>query len=151
MIRQELALLLVVSLFTTILITTVIASDQENQTEKDAYQRNYRELEGLPYPMLIAELDLQIEWILIVSAAAPPDLRHKIEVVKHSVFEALKKKLCARDGSKVLSQLDKRDAATRSLVAALAPKSVEAHEKGEIAATLVRIIEYEPDRLCRRP
>lgn len=124
---------------------SAIAADQ---TADDAFNSNYRDLEEIPYPVLIAELDEQIEWLILVSAAAPPDLRHKIAAIKIAIFQALKKELCAASDSEVPPQIDRRTAAARNLVAALSPKRINAHDRGAIAATLVRIIELEPDRYC---
>lgn len=133
--------------FTLLFATLAIAADQ---TEDDAFDSNYRDLEAISYPVLIAELDEQIEWLILVSAAAPPDLRHKIDAIKISIFRELKKELCAASDSEVPPLIDRRTAATRNLVAALSPKRISAHDRGAIAATLVRIIDLEPDLYCLR-
>jgi len=114
------------------------------QSETEYFQAYYRELEGLPQVMLIADLEYQVESLLRVNAAAPPDLRYKIEEIKMQVFQSLEKELCAESRS----AKDKRGAATRSLVSALAPRVIGVREKGEIAATLVRIVEIESTRYC---
>ncbi len=66
--------------------------------------------------MLIAQLDEQLEWLLLVNAAKVPDLCHKIDAVNESVFEAVGEELCRPGAAEAALQSGVCAAAVRNLV-----------------------------------
>lgn len=126
------------------LLACAIPLPSVGQSEANYFDSYYRELEGLPQSVLISDLEYHIEGALRVQAAAPPDLRYKIEAIKKAVFQAMKSELCGASAS----NKNKRGIASRSVTTALAPVTLDSRKEGEISATLVRIVESDAASYC---
>jgi hypothetical protein len=116
--------------------------------EKYGYQSAYEELASMPSEVLGFLLDEQIEALLTVNAAAPPDLSHKIAAIKSATLSAMRQQLCARAGSASPTENDKIGAASSSLVQAMSPKPISAINRGRIAALLIKIGESSSGNYC---